>query len=289
MLFSGNPLDTFSSAFTSQMLWYRLLPSPTNPTGVLLQVVFFAISLCAVILYGWWRNRTCYNALRLAGLAVSLGVFFLGGLVVSAKIGGGNNLHNLDAFFVLLWVIAGYVYFGRFQKDQGFPGPDRQVPAGWFALAAMIPILVVLPFKPLVFPTLRQDYGSALAAIQSLIDQAASRQNGEVLFISERQLLAFGQVRERQLVAEYDKFILMEMAMAGNAEFFAAFQRDLREHRFALIVSEPITTRIKGRTSKFGEENDVWVKWVSEPLLQEYVLVQPLNAFGVELFTPKLP
>ncbi len=42
------------------------------------------------------------HPVRWLGLAGALAVLFAGGLVVSAKIGGGGNLHNLDAYLVLL-------------------------------------------------------------------------------------------------------------------------------------------------------------------------------------------
>ena len=43
-------------------------------------------------------------------LLLILLIFFAGGIVVSVKIGGGSNLHNMDAFLVFLLVAAVYFY-----------------------------------------------------------------------------------------------------------------------------------------------------------------------------------
>ena len=46
-------------------------------------------------------------------------MFFGGGLAVSVKIGGGTNLHNLDAYMVLLLVATAELGFGRFAPPKG--------------------------------------------------------------------------------------------------------------------------------------------------------------------------
>ncbi len=55
--------------------------------------------------------------LRWLGLAGELLVLFVGGLIVSVKIGGGSNLHNMDAYLVLLLIIGVHFYLGRVEID----------------------------------------------------------------------------------------------------------------------------------------------------------------------------
>jgi len=114
---SGNPAAWFGSSFTSDLLWYRLLPNPTYPLGILPSTVLVSLPILGLMLlrlYNHWRE---YHLLRLLGLAAVLLVLFAGGVVVSVKIGGGSNLHNLDAYLSLLLVIGSYIYFERFLPD----------------------------------------------------------------------------------------------------------------------------------------------------------------------------
>jgi hypothetical protein len=64
------------------------------------------------------------HTIRQLGLAAILSVLFLGGIIVSTKIGGGSNLHNLDAYLVVLWVIGGYVFSGKY-NDLTLPWTDQ--------------------------------------------------------------------------------------------------------------------------------------------------------------------
>jgi len=78
---------------------------------------------------------------------------------------------------------------------------------------------------------------------------------------------------------------LMEMAMANNQAYLQQFYRDLRQHRFALIVNEPLYKTTKGSPVRFGEENDTWVERVSKPLLCYYKPIQQARMLlmGVEI------
>ncbi|MCX6071825.1 MAG: hypothetical protein NTU91_13380 [Chloroflexi bacterium] len=114
---SGNPVAEFGSSFTSDLLWYRLLPSATYPLGVLPgSLLASAGPILLVILWARYHRRGMHP-IRWIGLAGALAGLLAGGLVVSAKIGGGGNLHNLDAYLVLLLVIAVYMAFDRAECD----------------------------------------------------------------------------------------------------------------------------------------------------------------------------
>ena len=71
--------------------------------------------------------------------------------------------------------------------------------------------------------------------------------------------------------------------MSDNTAYLDTFHDDISHQRFALIVSEPLTTQVQGRSHGFGEENDAWVERVSEPILCYYAPTTTLDAVGVGL------
>jgi hypothetical protein len=90
------------------------------------------------------------------------------------------------------------------------------------------------------------------------------------------------------LVAEDELVFLMEMAMSDNTAYLDAFYTDVSHQRFAMIVSEPLVIQYQGRQHSFGEENDAWVKRVSDPVLCYYEPATNVEAAGVILYTPRL-
>ncbi|PWH18817.1 MAG: hypothetical protein DDG59_05015 [Anaerolineae bacterium] len=292
---SGNPPSWFGTSLTSQLLWYRLFPNPTFPLGILLAswIVIFPMSL--LLFFQIAQGYTAVHPMRwLSLLAILIGLYG-GGLVVSVKIGGGSNLHNLDAF----WISFGVVFVALMTDTITLDTPLPQIPAllsggleifwekTWIRVA-LIGTLIVPGFFLLssLEPSFRPDWAAtekALRRLQGLIKDIPTDQ--EVLFISERQLLTFGYLRGVRLVPEYERVFLMEMAMANNQSYLQQFYRDLRTHRFALIVNEPLYTTTKGSPVRFGEENDAWVERVAKPLLCYYKPVQQARMLlmGVEI------
>jgi hypothetical protein len=114
-----------------------------------------------------------------------------------------------------------------------------------------------------------------------------AQEQGEVLFMDQRQLLTFGFVEGVMLVPEYEKKRMMDEALSRNADYFADFYRDLSARRFALIVSSPLRTPIKDSEYGFGEENNAWVEWVARPILCYYEEKDTLNEVKVELLVPR--
>ena len=300
-LWSGNPQSWFGSSFTSDLLWYRLLPNPTFPLGILPSVILVSlplIGLMSVRLINRWRE---FHLVRILGLAAILGVLFVGGVIVSVKIGGGSNLHNLDAYLALLLVIGSYIYFDRFQPDQ----PSQVIENAQDHLSSNSNTLLrstegIFIAAALVFPmyfTLtsggqlpKRDYAAAQAAIQTINSETQQTVNrgGEVLFISQRHLLTFNYVQNVPLIPEYELVFLMEMAMSDNPAYMDAFHTDVSSQRFSMIVSEPLVVQYQGRSHGFGEENDAWVERVSEPVLCYYEPAIKLDSVGVILYTPRL-
>ena len=100
---SGQPDGNFGIYFTSNMLWYRLLPNATFPGGVFLMTMLASLPLIGIIIIHLYRSGLNYHLVRHLGVATIVLVLFTGGLIVSTKIGGGNNIHNLDAYLLNNW------------------------------------------------------------------------------------------------------------------------------------------------------------------------------------------
>lgn len=284
---SGNPPEVFGSALSSPLLWDRLFPTVTYPQGIIPSsaLVFLPVILLAGARLALSGAR--WNWLRWLGLAGVLAAFYAAGLVVSVKVGGGSNLHNLDNFIVLLAVAALYAWFGRFTPDS--TGQARRAPLLSAALlvVALLPVLQPLGelAPPLKFKRTPTEETALLAKLQILLDSA--RGKGPVLFISDRQLLTFKNLNAEQFEAEYEKVFLMEMAMSGNPQYLGRFTRELQDHRFPLIITEPLNANIQDQTRAFAEENNLWVTRVELPILENYTLLDGFDAFDLYVYVPK--
>jgi hypothetical protein len=100
-------------------------------------------------------------------------------------------------------------------------------------------------------------------------------------------LQVFNLVPYNQLVADYEKMELMEMAMAGNDEYLDRFRDDISNQRYALIVSDPIRMDSRDETDAFSEEHNVWVEEVVLPLVKYYQYAPLGTRRSVHLLTPK--
>jgi len=293
-LWSGNPTAWFGSSFSSDLLWYRLWPNLTFPLGILPSAVLVSLPLVLLVILRLANRWKEYHLVRLLGLAAILLVLFVGGVIVSVKIGGGSNLHNLDAFLTLLLVIGSYFYFNRVQPDQISQLSQRAshvLPSSGEGILIAAALVIPLYFTLTVGGALpHRDYPAAQSALQTInsATQQAVKNGGEVLFISQRHLLTFDYVQNVSLVPDYELVFLMEMAMSGNTAYLDAFHADVSSRRFAMIVSEPLVIQYQGRNHGFGEENDAWVKQVSEPVLCYYEPSLNLDTVGLVLYTPRL-
>ena len=88
------------------LLWDRLLPNATYPLGILLAVVLVSVPLIILLIYLVRTRRWQLDWLRGLVVAGPLALFLIVGLVVSVKIGGGSNLHNLDMYLIGLLFAA---------------------------------------------------------------------------------------------------------------------------------------------------------------------------------------
>lgn len=278
---SGNQeTKVFSTSFTSDLLWYRLFPNPTFPMGILFGILIVSAPLLVLIVLSIKKNPHIWHWIRILSLSAILTVLLLGGLIVSIKIGGGTNLHNLDAYMVILVVSGSYLYFNRFEIDRGKTQRLTENPLGWLTILALwVPVLFnVLAGGRFISQDLHQSQETVDEIRLAVAERSAG--GGEVLFISERQLLAFGSLENIPLVPEYEKNILIEMAMADNQPYLNDFHHDIQIHRFELIITDPLVDRIRFKSfHSLAEENNYWVRQVVRPILCSYL---PLEAF-VEL------
>jgi hypothetical protein len=283
--YSRNPASDFGSSFFSQLLWYRLLPSETYPLGILAASIIGSLPL-ALVLHRYLKRRDLHlEVIRLMGLCAVLGVLFIGGLIVSVKIGGGSNLHNLDAYFCVLLILAAYAYFDQIAPRAGIT-PSGLSPVWMNAAIALVPMIFLIGNGAPIETHDPRQTASALDTIQAQVSQAA-RSGKDVLFISERQLLTFGNITGVRMFPQYETVFLMEMAMSNNRPYLDSFDADLRSQRFAIIVVHNLETALQGREHGFGEENDAWVTQVSQPILCSYAPAVTVPAISLQLLTPR--
>lgn len=297
---SGNPTSVFTSSFSSGLLWYRLWPNPTFTPGILAGTLllslplFWIIWICLLKPGRAWRE---IHFMRLLGLLAVLAVLFIAGLVVSVKIGGGSNLHNMDSYLVLLLVMCAWFFFGRVPREhdiqpgdfpaasQAVPLTGRRIQAALGAALAVVVLFSLFGRAPLSALPAQKSVDKALKDIQRYVDKAKLA-GGDILFISNRHLLTFEKLSGVQLVPDYERVFLMEMAMSGNLEYLGKFHDELKNHRFSLIVSEPLFLRQKDENEIFGEENNAWVQAVSKYVLCYYKEEQRSRDVSIQFFTP---
>lgn len=280
-------VDQFSSSFTSALLWNRLLPNGEFTLGILLGILIVSAPLVALI---WKRARQSGASLgpwRSLAVATLLIVFFAGGLVVSVKIGGGTNLHNMDAYMVLLWVVAAIFVFASYAPSTKKPA-QLKLGWGWLAGLLAVPVLfAVFRGGPLGLPA-RSLATDALAQIRDLT-QTAAGQGGRVLFISQRHLLTFHMIDGVPLEADYEKLFLMEMAISHNAAYLSRFWDSVDDQDFALIITDPLNTNInEEQDDTLAAENNAWVREISKAVLCAYEPLVTYQELGIQVLQPRL-
>jgi hypothetical protein len=265
------------------------LPNATFFLGILLAIGLVCLPLTAIVVVklksGLWQQAFWLRWLLLFGI---LAAFFGGGILVSLKIGGGGDLHNMDAFLVFFLVIALNLLSGKMTQDRETTEEKApfQLKPVWLMLALTIPVFfTIVKVGPAQFPS--TDSGRTdLQAINQAI-KLVEKEPGEVLFIAERQLLTFNSIDYHKVVEPYDKVFLMEMAMGGIMDYLNQFYAELEAHQYKMIVTDSINTGLQGRNRSFSEENNAWVELVVLPVLENYDAVSSLRNGNVNILIPK--
>jgi hypothetical protein len=266
---SGVDSQYFYTSVASDLMWYRLLPSATFPAGLLPAAIMTSLPIWVAMVLVIRAGKGAFHLIRLILIIAALVALFIGGLFVSLKIGGGADLHNMDAYFVVLLIVFLYLVFGSYGRED-FTAPQPR-PFHWLLIVA----LLIFPVWAAIQPNLgfrafdQQRTQSVLANLQERVNQV-NAQGGEVLFITQRQLISMGMLQGVTLVPKYEREDLMEMAMADNEVYLGQFRRDIENQRFALIVVDPLRfVRFFDRRS-FAEENNAWVTRVAKFILCNY-------------------
>ena len=284
---SGNEVHQFTSSFSSDLLWYRLFPSATFPLGVLTGTIL--ISLPLFLLWGWavFSLKRKIDIVRWLGLGGILGILFLGGLVVSVKIGGGSNLHNLDAYLTILLIVGSYLFFNKVALERETHKMELVKPAWISGFIFILPLLFMISQGNARFLPDPSHTKQVLSEIRGLVMDSA-KDEGEILFVSQRHLIIFDYIPGVRMVPDYENVFLMEMVMGNNQSYLDAFYQDIKKHRFDLIVIDPLPRKLKSESEPFGEENNVWYERVSLPLLRDYKRVKLYRKVGVEILAPNV-
>lgn len=274
------------------LLWYRLLPNPTYQLGVGPATLLTTGPLLIII--AWWFISKRWQADWLQKLAVlgALTGFLIVGLIISAKIGGGGDLHNLDMYLAVLIIVATLGIMTLSRRNEFRPGKWPLGIQAMLCILLIVPAISFTPFSSYADSSLATNLPTPTKTSQTLdtirTEVARAASIGEVLFMDQRQLIAFGYINPVPFVPDYEKKYMMDQAMGSNSSYFKQYYQDLARRRFTLIITEPLRVKLQGaENAPFSEENDAWVRWVSRPTLCFYkpIFTDPQN--NIQLLVPQ--
>jgi hypothetical protein len=286
-LVSGLDREVVFSYASSDLLWYRLWPNPSYPIGILPSIFLVTGPILVFVALAFIKWKKENHPIRIALLTAGLTILFAGGLVVSTKIGGGTNLHNLDTFITLLAIISVYLFYGT---DTGPRKQDFFYKPHWahLTLVVLIPAIFAVTYGG---PIPKLDYEAADYVVNSLqfeLDKAKNQYpDKEILFTSERQLITFGYLEGVDLVNDYEKMILTEMAMGNVEVYLDQFAEDIENQRFSLIIHNVLPGYYKDpQTFSFAEENNVYFEHVATVIKCYYDAKKLLIPYRIHILTP---
>jgi hypothetical protein len=276
---SGNGArDEFFTSLASDLLWERLLPGNTYAPGILWGAVFLSAPL---LFLAFSLRRKNWHPIRSWGIFSAISVLFVGGSVVSVKIGGGADLHNMDAYFVSILLVGTTVLAREFRLDSASRHLRGEM---FFAATLLLAWFVLRGGVSTGYDKVATDI--ALNEIKIQVMSVADADD-EILFISQRHLLAVKEIEGVPLIPEYEKDVLMEMVMSKNHAYLDGFYDDLREQRFGMIVIDPQTDTLLSEKRSFAAENNIWILKVTRPLWCYYEPLVLYENVGVELYVPR--
>jgi hypothetical protein len=286
VIWSGNSnnLFAFGSSFSSDLLWYRLLPNPTFPLGILLGILFVTLPLLLMTGFNLRVILKKMHVMQLIGLTGILVVLLAGGLVVSVKVGGGGDLHNMDAFMVLFAIIVSSICHTVLGMT---PTIEEKRPYYWptMVAAGAIPVVMLLG----AVAPVRYDFDAAntVVTIIKQIAESANAKHARILFITQRELLIFRTIPDIPLNPEYEILTLNEMALSRSTTYLQGFYEALDQHTYDLIISDVQYGYPKQRRSAFGEENDLWRLWAGRYLTCEYFPFLTFQDVNIQMYLPR--
>lgn len=273
-------------AFKQPLLGYRLWPNPTYPPGILPGILLACGPLVLLLIWLAVSRRWKMDILQAIAAGLALMGFLAAGIVISLKIGGGADLHNLDLFILTTALLASIAAHALRRENELTPSTWPRWIQAILALVLIVPAWQASRLaEPALIPSPTEATAPALQTLKAAI--ADNQSKGEILFMDQRQLLTFGYIEGVPFVPQYEKKYMMDQAMAGNVGYFHSFYTDLATRRFSLIISDPLRTAIKEQSFGFSEENNAWVKWVARPVLCYYEPLETFEELRLQLLTPK--
>jgi hypothetical protein len=215
-------------------------------------------------------------------------VFSLGGILVSVKIGGGADLHNLDAFLIFWVIITTNIILSRYKLEINKVENKMKFYYGLLFLIFIIPIMITMQ-NDVVWKLQESDTQlNDIKGIQEIMNHVSGRSGSKpVLYITERHLIPFGYIKNVDLEVEYEKVFLMEMVMSNNQSYLGEFHQKLENHEFSAIITDSLSPVIKDQNSPFWVENNLWVDKVIYPILNNYMLINTFQNNTINLLIPK--
>ncbi len=284
---SGIPSsELFYTSLSSDLLWSRLWPNSSYFLGILPGAILASLPSWVAMYIVIRARKADWHSLRLFFILAALFVLFVGGIVVSLKIGGGANLHNMDAYLSLLLIVFSYMVFARYTPETGGSAQLVALPWSVVVLLILMPAWAYLQFNLGIRTYDSNRTQSVLAGLQRYVDDV-NAQGGEILFITERHLISMHMLKGVTLVPEYEREDLMEMAMGNNVAYLDRFQDDMENQRFALIVVDPLNYKLLPEDRSFAEENNVWVRRVMKYILCNYREEVIFEADEIALYVPQ--
>jgi hypothetical protein len=278
--------STFFTSLVSDILWYRLLPNETYAYGVLPGILLVSLPLVLVIIHVLRQRSADWHPVRLSFIFVGLLAYFIVGLIVSAKIGGGGDLHNMDAYMVLLLMVSSYMFFGRYKPQLKPQAAPVSIPWSVLMLLVVVPVWFSAQTSARFKSYDRAGAANALGDLQARVD-IANQQKRAVLFISQRHMISMHMLEGIDLIPAYEREELMEMAMSDQQNYLDAFRADVQNQRFALIVVDPLKFKLLGSNYSMGEENNAWARRVIKPILCNYQVAISYPQFNLALYVPQ--
>lgn len=284
VLVTHRPPFIYLGSMNHPLLWDRLFPNITFAPGILLGLIVAVGPLILLLIWTFtsWGQRLHPVS---TSLLLLMGVTLLtGGMVVSVKMGAGGDLHDLDMFLIFLLILANdivrRIIHGQLDRPELWP----EFPQGLALIAFVTPILWAVATSQEV-DFLPSDKGvEELQIISREVDKAVLE--GDILFLEQRQLMAFGFIENVPLVPEYELIEVMDHAMAGDEAYFHEFYQDLEGRRFSLIIASGMSREKHRVPHPFEEESEAWRKYVAIRLFDWYSPTVKLDDVGVWLYKP---
>ena len=283
-LISNQPKELLTTAFSSQMLWYRIFPSEAYGVGILLSILTITIPSIIFLLLKKVSSPKSLSIFKLTIISGLLLVFLMGGLVVSAKIGGGTDMHNLDAFILLIFILVLY----KFKKISNENKIDRMVSKTFLVIITLVILLPsVFSFSKIKNIKLL-DYEKAnttIIKLQEIIDSKNSN-NQNILIENEQHLILFEIISGVEYNSYFEKTVLMEALMSENLPYLEEYiYKPLRDNVYTTILLESQPRNFKNQTSQtYADENNVYYEFFTLELLKYYSVDNNIDVLNSELY-----